>query len=89
MTDYSTIPAQHMKEGIKGYIKNGWQPGSFLYALLTNNFTMVVATADHINKRLLVDWASWISMELPHNCWGSEEKVEAWIKFRPDNKNED
>lgn len=75
----SKIP-EHMRCGVQGYIDKGWQPGSFLYAVLCNDLVEAASRADDINKHLLFEWASLLYNEIPRNAWGSPEVVNAWMK---------
>lgn len=78
--DDSGVPAEHMRRGMKDYIERGVRPGEFAQAILANDFVQAAAHADMINKGLLFEWASWLFNDAPAGCWGSKEKVEAWIK---------
>jgi len=77
--DYERIP-KHMRAGVKRYVEDGIMGGDFLYAVLTNNFVDTCYLADITNKEHLMDWAYFLYNELPSECWGSEEKVEEWIR---------
>jgi len=52
--------------------------GSFLTAVLSNNLTQACGRADDSNLRALPDIVRYCYNELPSDCWGSPEKVEAW-----------
>lgn len=82
----SSIP-EHMRPGVEGYINYGWQPGSFLYAVLCNNLVEAAANADDINRHLLFEWASLLYNEIPRNAWGSPDVVNAWIENKRGNTN--
>lgn len=82
MIDYSSLP-EHMQEGMKLYIENGIEPGSFLMAVLENNLMEAFGRADHINQERIRDYCSFLYNEAPRNCHGSPEIVDAWInRFR-------
>jgi len=81
MNDYSKIPA-HMREGVRLYVEQRVKPGGFLMAVLENNFTEAVGRADETNIRYLKQWAELLYWELPSICWGSPEKVQAWLGER-------
>lgn len=74
----SNIP-EHMHQGITNYVENGYNPGSFFYAVLCNNLVEAAGNADDVNKHHLFDYASLLYNELPRNCWGSTEKVQKWV----------
>ena len=78
MYDYSKIPA-HMREGIMLYVERRVKPGSFLMAVLENDFVQIVGRADETNIRYLPQWAELLHWEIPSKCWGSPEKVKAWL----------
>ncbi len=76
--DYSIIP-EHMRAGAKAYIENGVQAGGFLTAILFNDFARAYYSADAINRKAMGDWARWLCHGgIPHQCWGSVEKVVKW-----------
>jgi len=79
--EYELIP-EHMREGVRLYLEEGVEPGSFLRAALENNFVQVCAHADNINRERLFEWAEFLWNEMPGNVWGSPEKVRAWIDSR-------
>jgi len=74
--DYG-IPA-HMQQSLLDWINKGWFPGSFLSAVLENNFMAAVGSADSINAQRLKEYAQFIYNEVPSACHGSKEKVTAW-----------
>lgn len=77
--DTSTLP-EHMWDGVRGYYEHGWKPGSFLYAVLTNDLVNAAVNADDQNRRKLFEWASFLYNELPRECWGDSNTVVSWIK---------
>ena len=71
------IPAttrQHLYE----YLTNGTLPGTFLYAVLTNNLAEAALKADSTNRHLLSEYVLWLFDNAPENSWGSEETVKRW-----------
>lgn len=76
--DYSLLP-EHMREGAEDYIERGWKPGGFLFSVLTNNLVEAFAHADAINSFMMRNWAEWLYSEAPSDCWGSLEKINAWL----------
>lgn len=87
MIDYSTLP-EHMQEGMQLYIEKGVQPGSFLTAVLENNFILAFANADHINIQRMKDYAVFLFREAPRGCYGSQKIVERWIKRKKEEAND-
>ncbi len=77
--DAYQIP-EHMHDGVRLYVENGVEPGGFLYAVLTNDFKEACGRADSTNRECLFEWAGFIYNELPSQCQGSPEKVQAWIE---------
>ena len=61
------------------YVTHGIQPGSFLQAVLSNDLMDSFGRADSINREAIFETCSFIYNELPHNCHGSREIVQAWI----------
>lgn len=76
--DYSSLP-EHMQDGARDYVERGYGPGSFLRAVLGNDLVGAFGHADEINLAAMTAWASWLSNEVPHGCWGSAAKVDAWL----------
>jgi len=81
--DYSILP-EHMRDGMQRYVQYGVKPGDFLYLVLSNDFVHALGQADSINTARIVDYAKFLYLELPTACWGSREKVDAWIKLHAD-----
>lgn len=77
--DWSLIP-EHMRGGLRLYIEEGIEPGSFLTAVLCNDLRGAVGKADHINIHRIVEWMQFLYNHAPAGCWGSKENYEAWIK---------
>ena len=75
--NYDRLP-KHMQEGAKLYVEHGKLSGSFLTAILENDFVSAACNADHINLMFLHNWASWLLNDAPMTCWGSREAVTAW-----------
>lgn len=72
------IPS-HMHGAIKRYILYGIPPGSFLTALLCNDFMNTVGNADDNNRRALLGWAQFLYSYVPSTSYGSPEKVQAYM----------
>lgn len=77
--DYSVIPSYTM-ESLKKYIERGTPTGHFLLGVLTNDLSMAVSNADEINRHAIVQIVCWLHNEAPGSCYGSKEKVQAWVK---------
>lgn len=76
---YELLPS-HMREGAKMWVLYGMQsrPGSFLMAMMSNDFLQIVARADETNARNLDTWARWMYAVLPPQCYGSRAKALEW-----------
>ena len=70
---------KRMESGIELYIKKGIMPGSFLTAVICNDLQGAVGAADSENIHNLPAYVSWFYNEAPHNCWGSKERMHAWV----------
>jgi len=79
--DYSELP-EHMQGAMQRYMENGIEPGSFLMAVLSNDFMGAVGRADSTNRLNLAAYASWLYNCAPPASFGSRENVEAWIDSR-------
>jgi hypothetical protein len=78
MATYANIPL-HMQEGAKRYVERGIPPGSFLTAVLSNNFIEAFRRADEDNTNAMREWAVWLTNDIPAIAHGSPEAVDAWI----------
>lgn len=76
---YKNIPALTI-QGIKRYVEHHIPPGDFLRAVLENNLKESFGRADEYNKVALFDIVKYCYLEIPSNCWGSKEKVSAWLE---------
>jgi hypothetical protein len=83
--DYSGLP-EHMQDGFRLYIEHRIPMGSFGTAVLENNLCESFARADHINRERLFDIVQWLYMNAPSPCWGSREKVNAWLEAGQDQR---
>ena len=77
--DYSSLP-EHMQGGMRLYMEEGIEPGSFLMAVLENNLIEAFGRADNINRDRLFDFCQFLYNEAPNQCFGSPEKVKLWIE---------
>lgn len=78
MLNYNRIP-EHMRDGMRLYIENGIEPGSFLRAVLENDLMEACSRADDINRHRLFDFAWFLYNGAPCECYGSPENVRAWL----------
>lgn len=71
---------EHALNSIAGYVRHGWQPGSFLTAVICNNLKQAVMCADDNNLSNLPAYVEFFYNHTPVGCWGSEEKMRNWIQ---------
>ena len=69
--------------GIRRYADEHCPTGGFLRAVLSNDLRESCFRADDNNVVDLVEIVKYCHWEIPSNCWGSPEKVEAWLEKRP------
>lgn len=77
--NYALIPERIM-QNLLHYVKGEEAPGSFLYAVLTNDLWGAVGRADQEMKPLIPILVSYIHWEVPSGCHGSKEAVKAWME---------
>ena len=85
MTSYTfrrwAIP-ERMMSAIDLYVKHGIPPGDFLRAVICNDLSEAVGRADDENIELLPAYVAYFWNELPSTCWGSVEKMKAWMAYK-------
>jgi len=82
--DYE-IP-DYMMPGLERYIEKHISPGDFLLSVLSNDFNMACALADNTNAKNLKAYMGYLNNVAPGDCWGSPEKVKAWLERNASNK---
>jgi hypothetical protein len=82
MVDYTKVPVDYMRESVRLYVEDGIQPGSFLTAVICNDFAMAVVKADRQNGAALREWALFFLNEVPPTVWGSHDAMSAWLQFK-------
>jgi hypothetical protein len=80
--DYEKIP-ERMRSAIARYLFDGTKPGDFLSAVISNNLTKAVFSADDENLPLLRLYVQWFYWEAPGNSWGSADAMREWMRSRP------
>ena len=68
--------------GMRDYILFGVPPGGFLTAVIENDLAEAMGRADSQSRRSLFDIVSYFYNETPSQCWGSPEKMTAWMTER-------
>jgi hypothetical protein len=74
-----SIP-DHMMGAIRRYIDERIHPGDFLTAVISNDLREAVGCADDTNIRALPAYVAYFYNEAPSRCWGSPEKMRAWLE---------
>jgi hypothetical protein len=79
--DYSALP-EWAREGLRLYVEEHVEPGSGLRACLQNDLREAIGrvwqrTPESAQDLCLV--VSWLYNEAPGPCWGSKDKVVAWL----------
>ena len=78
---YETIP-DLIQESLWNYLAYGLLPGSFMEAVLKNDFTSAMARADHTwNGRSFKDLARWVEKYVPYYARGNDDDIRDWIKL--------
>ncbi len=62
------------------YINHGHPIGDFLNAVLCNDLSEACGRADAENPRNLPAYTVFLYNEAPSTCYGSKEKVAAWLE---------
>jgi len=73
---------EHMWDGITKWIDKGIPPGSFLTAVLSNDFMGAFKRADDTNTAFMKNWASFLYNYAPNGCHGSPERFQAWAEHQ-------
>ena len=73
----------HMRAAITGYVLHRRPVGHFLTALLANDLMAAFARADEANAAAMQRWCRFLYNFTPSPCWGSPEKVRAWLGGNP------
>ena len=61
---------------VKRYVEEGVPTGGFLEAVLRDNLSVSLATADPVALKLIVQL---LYNYTPGDCWGSPGRVKAWL----------
>ena len=69
-----------MIDALDRYAQHRQPVGDFLRAVLENNLQSAVGHADDDNLRNLPAFVGYLYNEMPSPCWGSPEKVKAWLE---------
>jgi len=83
--NYNRLP-QHIRGGVQRYIEEGCPVGSFLEAVISNDLREAFGRADDINQDSMFEIVKFFYSEAPSPCWGSPEKMRAWLKMFADRR---
>lgn len=73
---------------LQAYKTKNLTPGSFLSSILKNDLVGAVLKADPESKRLIAEITQYCWDNLPHNIWGSTEKVDSHLYLKPKQQNQ-
>jgi hypothetical protein len=73
------VVPEHTMAALRRYELLHIRTGDFLYAVLTNNLKEAFQRADDSNIENMYAIVNYCYNELPSVCWGSPEKVGAWL----------
>ena len=79
---YGERMTEPMCDVIRDYLNDRKLDDDFLEAIVCNDLKAACAKADDHNKRLLHVYVSYFFNFAPSSCWGSVEKVKAWLEGR-------
>lgn len=75
----------YTKDAIDCWVQHGYEPGSFLSAILQNDLVRACMNADDQNKKKIFEIVSYIYNHCPADCWGDKTKVAIWeTRFQDD-----
>lgn len=80
LATYGRIPAG-IWNGIRRYVDHHSEVGDFLTAVLSNNLTEAFARADVHSTAAMHAIMTYLYNEVPSTCWGSPERVAAWLQM--------
>ena len=75
---------EHMIGATLRYFNDHVEPGSFLQAVLEDDFMGAWRCADDKNTAAMGAWAALLYEEAPLGSYGSPENVKAWLAMRQD-----
>ncbi len=82
LQDYGQISTV-IVEGINRFVLHHQPVGHFITAVLSNNLREAFARADDGNQKTMFQIVSYCHNQIPGVCWGTPEKVKAWVEMDP------
>ena len=77
--DYGSIPP-FVLTAMRDYVLDSKRPDRFLQAVICNDLHQSCSLADPDLRRELHNITKWFFNVAPADCWGSEEKMEEWLR---------
>jgi len=74
----------NIKAAIDEYVDHGHPVGGFVNAVLCNDLQEAVVRADEVSLACIVAICKYVFNLTPAPCWGSKEKVRAWMSLHKD-----
>ena len=68
-----------LQSGLTNYLDHHITPGSCLLAILCGDLHEVMRRADLETLAALKSISEWLIWNVPCGCWGSLDKVNAWL----------
>jgi hypothetical protein len=75
---HEAVP-EHLRDGLWHYVREGRPTGHFLECVLSNDLAGAMGRADEESRGGLYAVVRWLYNEAPSNCWGTPERVKAWL----------
>jgi hypothetical protein len=70
----------YMHGGIIRFYEHGIGPGGFLTAVIDNDLSLAVGSADALNVTLLPNYVRWFYWHAPAGSWGFPGAVEKYVR---------
>jgi hypothetical protein len=81
-SDYNVYVPSTILRSLDLYLNHGIDAGSFCMSLLMNDLKGSFAYADSYNRDHIGEYVQYLYWAMPSVAWGSEEKVNAWMKHQ-------
>jgi hypothetical protein len=80
MANGNSAAIDHLIPGLNRYFNDHIETGGFLRSVLENDLRGACARAADVGTRwALFELVTYIELMAPAECWGSPEKVKAWL----------
>ena len=71
---------ERMRSAILRYVEDKELPGNFLQAVIRNDLSGATGMADEENMANLPAYVNYFYNHTPASCWGSQKKMDEWVK---------